>query len=79
MKSLVIVFVIFFTIHSCKEDHHMATKLCDCYTQLHSANSDEEIYFWTDSCNSLYIEILKKLEGDISEKQRFNEAYRRCQ
>jgi hypothetical protein len=79
MKNFLIVFVIFFAVQSCEENHPMATKLCDCYTQLHRANAESEINFWTDSCSSLYVGILNNLEKNLSEKNRFIKAYRRCQ
>ena len=49
-------------IISCEQKHPLAEKLCSCYTQLHRAQEEEEQLFWTDSCNVLYIEILKNLE-----------------
>ena len=79
MKKVLFVFVIFFVFSSCNQDHPLATKLCDCYTQLHRANAESEIDFWTDSCNSLYTGILKNLEENLTEKKRFIKAYRRCQ
>ena len=55
--------VLFF---SCNEKHPLADKLCNCYTHLHRAEIVEESDFWTDSCNVLYIDILRKLEKDKS-------------
>tara|TARA_B100001057_G_C22260801_1_gene723167 strand:+ start:50 stop:289 length:240 start_codon:yes stop_codon:yes gene_type:complete len=79
MKKAFIAFIIFFASQSCNQDHPMANRLCDCYSQLHRADGDNEVLFWTDSCNSLYIGILKNLEENLTEKKRFNKAYRRCQ
>ena len=59
--------------------HPMAEKLCNCYTQLHRAQEDQEQLFWTDSCNVLYIEILKELENQDTEQLKFQKAYSRCQ
>ena len=64
---------------SCQEKHPMAEKLCNCYTQLHRAQEEVEINFWTDSCNFLYIDILNKLEKSESEQIKFQRAYSRCQ
>ena len=44
-----------------QEKHPLAEKLCNCYTQLHIAQEEQEQLFWTDSCNVLYIDILKAL------------------
>ena len=68
--------VLFF---SCQEKHPMAEKLCNCYTQLHRAQEEVEINFWTDSCNVLYIDILNQLEKSESEQIKFQRAYSRCQ
>ena len=64
---------------SCQEKHSMAEKLCNCYTQLHRAQEEVEINFWTDSCNVLYIDILNQLEKSESEQIKFQRAYSRCQ
>ncbi len=64
---------------SCQEKHPMAEKLCNCYTQLHRAQEEVEINFWTDSCNVLYIDILNQLEKSESEQIKFQRAYSRCQ
>ena len=72
-----ILFVIF--LFSCESNHPLAEKLCNCYTQLHRANEEQEQLFWTDSCNVLYIEILKELENQKSEQLKFQKAYSRCQ
>lgn len=66
-------------IISCEQKHPLAEKLCSCYTQLHRAQQEEEQLFWTDSCNVLYIEILKNLENKESEQLKFQKAYNRCQ
>ena len=66
-------------IISCEQGHPLAEKLCSCYTQLHRAQEEEEQLFWTDSCNVLYIEILKNLENKESEQLKFQKAYNRCQ
>ena len=66
-------------IISCEQKHPLAEKLCSCYTQLHRAQEEEEQLFWTDSCNVLYIEILKNLENKESEQLKFQKAYNRCQ
>ena len=79
MKSLLILFVLFFLIQSCTSEHSMATQLCDCYTQLHRANNESDINFWTDSCNQLYIDIVNDLEKNPAEKEVFKKAYRSCQ
>ena len=64
---------------SCKEKHPLAEKLCNCYTQLHRAQEEVEINFWTDSCNVLYIDVLNQLEKSESEQIKFQRAYSRCQ
>ena len=79
MRSLLILFVLFFLIQSCTSEHPMATQLCDCYTKLHRANNESDINFWTDSCNVLYIDILNQLEKSESEQIKFQRAYSRCQ
>ena len=66
-------------IISCEQKHPLAEKLCSCYTQLHRAQQEEEQLFWTDSCNVLYIEILKNLQNKESEQLKFQKAYNRCQ
>ena len=72
--------IIFSTLFfSCQEKHPMADKLCNCYTQLHRAQEEVEINFWTDSCNVLYIDILNQLEKSESEQIKFQRAYSRCQ
>lgn len=73
---LIVVIVSFV---SCENQHPLALQLCDCYTQLHRANSDEEINFWGDSCNALHIDIISQLGEDQDEKKLFIKAYRRCQ
>ena len=73
-------FLIFIMLlFSCESRHPLAEKLCNCYTQLHRAQDDQEQLFWTDSCNVLYIEILKELENQESEQLKFQKAYSRCQ
>ena len=72
-----LIFIILF--FSCESRHPLAEKLCNCYTQLHRAQEDQEQLFWTDSCNVLYIEILKELENKESEQLKFQKAYSRCQ
>ena len=75
-----IFFLIFIMLlFSCESGHPLAEKLCNCYTQLHRAQEDQEQLFWTDSCNVLYIEILKELEDQESEQLKFQKAYSRCQ
>ena len=64
---------------SCHEKHPLAEKLCNCYTQLHRAQKEVEINFWTDSCNVLYIDVLNQLETSESEQIKFQRAYSRCQ
>ena len=78
MKKLLILslVVLFF---SCNEKHPLADKLCNCYTHLHRAEIEEESDFWTDSCNVLYKDILRKLEKDKSDQEKFQRAYSRCQ
>jgi alpha-D-ribose 1-methylphosphonate 5-triphosphate synthase subunit PhnI len=72
--------IIFSTLFfSCQEKHPMADKLCNCYTQLHRAQEEVEINFWTDSCNVLYIDILNQLKKSESEQIKFQRAYSRCQ
>lgn len=72
--------IIFSTLFfSCQEKHPMAEKLCNCYTQLHRAQEEVEINFWTDSCNVLYIDILNQLGKSESEQIKFQRAYSRCQ
>jgi len=66
-------------LFSCEDKHPLAEKLCDCYTQLHRAQEEQEQLFWTDSCNVLYIDILKALEKKESEQIKFQKAYNRCQ
>ncbi len=66
-------------LFSCESKHPLAEKLCNCYTQLHRAQEEQEQLFWTDSCNVLYIEILKELENQESEQLKFQKAYSRCQ
>tara|TARA_Y100000385_G_scaffold282872_2_gene338036 strand:+ start:1063 stop:1311 length:249 start_codon:yes stop_codon:yes gene_type:complete len=66
-------------LFSCEQKHPLAEKLCNCYTQLHRAQQEQEQLFWSDSCNVLYIKILKELESQESEQLKFQKAYRRCQ
>lgn len=79
MKYIVIVFILFFGLSSCDSENEYAKELCDCYTQLHRANSESEVNFWGDSCNTLYINIIEALEDNPSKKEEFNKAYSRCQ
>ena len=79
MKKIYYLLLFTITLWSCEQKHPMAEKLCDCYTQLHRAQEKEEQLFWTDSCNVLYIEILKYLENKKSEQLKFQKAYNRCQ
>ena len=79
MKKIYCLLLFMITLSSCEQKHPMAEKLCDCYTQLHRAQEKEEQLFWTDSCNILYIEILKYLENKESEQLKFQKAYNRCQ
>ena len=72
-----LIFIMF--LFSCESRHPLAEKLCNCYTKLHRAQEDQEQLFWTDSCNVLYIEILKELENQESEQLKFQKAYSRCQ
>ena len=79
MKKIYCLLLFTITLSSCEQKHPMAEKLCDCYTQLRRAQEKEEQLFWTDSCNVLYIEILKYLENKESEQLKFQKAYNRCQ
>ena len=58
------LFLVIIGLASCENQHPLATKLCDCYTQLHRANSDDEINFWGDSCNALHIDIITQIVYD---------------
>ena len=78
MKWILFLLVIISSA-SCENQHPLATKLCDCYTQLHRASSDDEINFWGDSCNSLHIDIISQIGNDKQEKKIFIKAYRKCQ
>ena len=79
MRHLFCTIIFSALFFSCKEKHPMAEKLCNCYTQLHRAQEEVEINFWTDSCNVLYIDILNQLEKSESEQIKFQRAYSRCQ
>ena len=79
MNKIYYFLLLTIVIISCEQKHPLAEKLCSCYTQLHRAQQEEEQLFWTDSCNVLYIEILKNLENKESEQLKFQKAYNRCQ
>lgn len=79
MRHLFCTIIFLALFFSCQEKHPMAEKLCNCYTQLHRAQEEVEINFWTDSCNVLYIDILNQLEKRDSEQIKFQRAYSRCQ
>lgn len=79
MRHLFCIGIFSTLFFSCQEKHPMADKLCNCYTQLHRAQEEVEINFWTDSCNVLYIDILNQLEKSESEQIKFQRAYSRCQ
>ncbi len=79
MKRIVLLVIIITFLFACQTTAHHADKLCDCYTHLHRAKSDQEIEFWGDSCNQLHIYILKSLEDSIPQQQTFIKAYRNCQ
>jgi hypothetical protein len=79
MKYITIISILFFGLNSCDSENEYAKELCDCYTQLHRASSESEVNFWGDSCNTLYIDIIKALDNNPSKKEAFNKAYRRCQ
>ena len=79
MRHLFCIIIFSTLFFSCQEKHPMAEKLCNCYTQLHRAQEEVEINFWTDSCNVLYIDILNQLEKSESEQIKFQRAYSRCQ
>ena len=55
-----------------------ATKLCDCYTEMHNA-SNVRIDFLQDSCNNIHVKILKQLEDKPDELEEFMAAKKRCQ
>jgi len=76
-NSFFLIFLL--SLYSCEPKHPLAEKLCNCYTQLHRSQENQEQLFWTDSCNVLYIEILKELENKESEQLKFQKAYSRCQ
>ena len=78
LRNIFFIILIIF-LFSCEYKHPLAEKLCNCYTQLHRAQEEQEELFWTDSCNVLYIEILKELENQESEQLKFQKAYSRCQ
>jgi len=79
MRHFLFIIILSTLFFSCQEKHPMAEKLCNCYTQLHRAQEEVEINFWTDSCNVLYIDILNQLEKSESEQIKFQRAYSRCQ
>lgn len=79
MNKIYYFLLLTIVIISCEQKHPLAEKLCSCYTQLHRAQQEEEQLFWTDSCNVLYIEILKNLQNKESEQLKFQKAYNRCQ
>ena len=79
MRNFLFIIIFSALFFSCQEKHPLADKLCNCYTQLHRAQEELEINFWTDSCNVLYIDILNKLEKSESEQIKFQRAYSRCQ
>ena len=79
MKYFLYIVICASLFFSCQEKHQLAERLCNCYTQLHRAQENEEINFWTDSCNVLYIDILNVLETSESEQIKFQRAYSRCQ
>ena len=79
MKYFFAIIICTFLFFSCQGKHPLAEKLCNCYTQLHRAQQEVEINFWTDSCNILYIDILNELESSESEQKKFQRAYSRCQ
>ena len=79
MRHLFCIGIFSALFFSCQEKHPMADKLCNCYTQLHRAQEEVEINFWTDSCNVLYIDILNQLGKSESEQIKFQRAYSRCQ
>ena len=79
MNKIYYFLLLTIVIISCEQKHPLAEKLCSCYTQLHRAQEEEEQLFWTDSCNVLYIEILKNLQNKESEQLKFQKAYNRCQ
>ena len=55
-----------------------ATKLCDCYTEMHRASSGR-IDFLQDSCNNIHVEILKQLKDKPGELEEFMAAKKRGQ
>lgn len=79
------LFILFLgiTVSSCSvPQDDKATSLCDCYSVLHGIDPVEEesrMNFVADSCKTLYVNILKELEGKPEEKAKFDKAYNFCQ
>lgn len=79
-KSVFLVSVIVaFGFQSCSEPTHPESdRLCNCYTEMRRADEDK-LAAVTDSCNAIYMEIIKSLKNNAEEKAKFDEAYAACQ
>ena len=64
---------------SCSDPTHPdSERLCNCYTEMRRADEDK-LDAIADSCNAIYIDIIKSLENNTEEKAKFDEAYAACQ
>lgn len=76
---LVSIITLAMIVQSCSDPVHKdSERLCNCYTQVYRANEDK-VDAIADSCNAIYIDIIKSLENDAEEKAKFDEAYEACQ
>ena len=81
LKNIVIYVGALFlmSLESCGDSVHPdSERLCNCYTEVYRANEDK-VDAIADSCNAIYIDIIKSLENDAEEKAKFDEAYEACQ
>ena len=71
-----------FVIVSCgvpKDDR--ATSLCECWNQMHRIPQEQEdlMIYIADSCNTIYKNAIRDMEGNSEAKLKFDKAYKACQ
>ena len=81
LKKVILSISVLVTIgfHSCSDPVHPdSERLCNCYTQLYRADS-ARVDIIGDSCSAIYVDIIKSLENNEEEKEKFDAAYAACQ
>ena len=78
-RLVVVISMVCLMVLSCEEKDNKAFILCNCYTSLHRAKTEQDVNFWGDSCNKLYVSIIRQLENKPKEISQFKSDYEKCQ